>query len=915
MRHPLHLGKSIIIGSKFKNPSMNSAVRTIETQPAPEQREAARRIKVSDLEMSRPLTGFTGLQGYAKMWLYLRWHGRPFAKLIVPVRGDRCTPEDIARELKEQHYAPWFREILGQGVLHGLPASEWNPARLLELEPLPHANPPTISVVVCSRDRSEDLALCLESLRKLESRPLEFLVIDNAPQTNATRELVERSYPEVRYVLEPRPGLDWARNRAIHEARGEIIAYTDDDVIVDPLWTRALGEIFAADENIMAVTGLVAPHELETESQRQFEEYGGFDRGYTRKWHRVDTGEIRNMARRHAGTGQLGTGANMAYRRRVFAEIGLFDPALDVGTVTNGGGDLDMFFRVLRHGHTLVYEPAAIVWHRHRRTYGELRKQIANNGIGFYSYLVRNAMAWPDQRRGLFRFGVWWFYYWDIRRLLKSWYKPPAIPRDLIIVEFKGVFSGLFRYQQARKTARRIIEEHGDHPEFAMQSPPRHEDAKRPGIAVRTLELTSAAAAINDVAQYRSTHLFLTWEGVAIGKVSIENRYRRISRERVMDGITGHEMMRLMDPREESRGWACFYEWMAALHSHIIENRVSMSLGAPRIPSVSVVIATCDRPDDLRRALASLKRQIFPCSFEIVVVDNHPNSGLTQPVVAEFEGIRLINEPRPGVSYARNAGFAATTGEIIVCTDDDLVFPANWLDHSISTFIRNDVVMMTGNVLPAEMEARSQIEFENYGGLSRGFQRRDYDRGWFDSPGQRVVPTWRIGGTANTAFRSCILRDPEIGLMHEALGPGMPSGVGEDTYFYYKALKAGHTIVYEPASYVWHHHRATDDKLNRQIYSYSKGHVAYHLFTFLNDGDARGIIYLFTYLPKHHFIHLLRWLRGSRHRSLKTILLEILGNLMGGFTLWSSLRRVRKLGRSQAINAHPPAPGTVPEPS
>ena len=88
----------------------------------------------------------------------------------------------------------------------------------------------------------------------------------------------------------------------------------------------------------------------------------------------------------------------MAYRHSLFARIGGFDPALDVGTVTNGGGDLEMFFRVLKEGYTLVYEPAALVRHRHRRDYAQLREQITNNGVGFYAYLVRSALHYRDER-------------------------------------------------------------------------------------------------------------------------------------------------------------------------------------------------------------------------------------------------------------------------------------------------------------------------------------------------------------------------------------------------------------------------------------------------------------------------------------------------------------------------------------
>src|SRR5204863_5692018 len=139
-------------------------------------------------------------------------------------------------------------------------------------------------------------------------------------------------------------------------------------------------------------------------AQQLFEDYGGFGRGCTRRWFRAP----RNgpVALAHGGSGKFGTGANMAFRRRVFDAIGGFDPALDVGTPTNGGGDLEMFFRVLKAGHTLVYEPAAIVRHRHRRSSAELRRQIANNGVGFFSYLVRTATAFPDERVAVLRLGI-----------------------------------------------------------------------------------------------------------------------------------------------------------------------------------------------------------------------------------------------------------------------------------------------------------------------------------------------------------------------------------------------------------------------------------------------------------------------------------------------------------------------------
>ena len=284
-------------------------------------------------------------------------------------------------------------------------------------------------------------------------------MVDNAPSNDATEQLVRSRYPDVRYICEPRPGLDWARNRAIVEANGEIIAYTDDDAVADPGWVTALARVFAEHPEVMTVTGLVVPYELETGAQILFEKYGGFGRGFVRGWYRLDGGSGKEWF--NIGAGQFGTGANMAYRRSVFEHIGSFDPALDVGTVTNGGGDLEMFFRVLQEGYTLVYEPSAVIRHRHRRSYEELRTQLTNHGIGLYSFFVCSALAYPKMRLPIIRFGLWWLWRWNIRRLLISFVRPARMPRDLIVAELYGTFIGLVRYQKARQRAARIKHTYG----------------------------------------------------------------------------------------------------------------------------------------------------------------------------------------------------------------------------------------------------------------------------------------------------------------------------------------------------------------------------------------------------------------------------------------------------------------------
>jgi hypothetical protein len=209
---------------------------------------------------------------------------------------------------------------------------------------------------------------------------------------------------------------------------------------------------------------------------------------------------------------------------------------------------------------------------------------------------------------------------------------------------------------------------------------------------------------------------------------------------------------------------------------------------------------------------------------------------------------------------------------------------------------------VTVNVLPLELETPAQWYYEAYGGLGRGFERRSFDGAWFRSF-RGAVPTWDLGATANAAFRASIFRDERIGLFDEALGAGMPTGCSEDTYLFYKALKAGYAIAYEPAAFVWHRHRADMRSLRRQIYSYAKGHAAYHLTTLTRDGDCRALARLLIYLPLTYFRRTKERLTRRSDYPLPLILLEILGTLAGPFALLRARRIVRRLGPSLAASS------------
>jgi len=261
--------------------------------------------------------------------------------------------------------------------------------------------PQTVSVVICTRTRPEMVDVCLESLLQQDYPSFEVLIVDNTDDGRfKSRMSGDR---RIRVVRESRPGLSLARNTGVLNARYDILAFTDDDVIAEQGWIRVLASALE-DDSIAGVTGLVVPAELETAAQREFEWYGGMGKGAER---RLNQGSALT-AWQTIGAQEVGVGANMAFRRSVFERVGGFDEALGAGTVTLGAEDLDFFHRVLRAGLTICYEPVARVRHRHRRTIAELRRQIFSNGCSYSVYLLKIWSRRSVPRRDVATFAAWW---------------------------------------------------------------------------------------------------------------------------------------------------------------------------------------------------------------------------------------------------------------------------------------------------------------------------------------------------------------------------------------------------------------------------------------------------------------------------------------------------------------------------
>ncbi|MEG4198175.1 glycosyltransferase [Microcoleus sp. Pol12A5] len=407
-------------------------------------------IKVMEIEFAEQINPIRQLEQYEGVRILVRYRGRPLGWAYV---SNNPWEQTISAERVRQT----ILDQLGKELVRSTLGEQFGAVS----EAVADRDLPSISVVICTRDRTDLLKGALEALLALDYPHREIIVIDNAPASSSTAELVARL--PVRYVKEERPGLDWARNRGIAEARHEIIAFTDDDVRPDRGWLGGIASAFA-DPEIMAVSGLVAAAELETLPQQQFELiYGGMLQHLDRQ--KTDGSKL--SVRELLWASKYGVGANMAFRRQVFEAVGNFDVALDVGTATRGGGDIEMFHRILAKGYSTFYEPRAFVWHLHRRSAEALSKQLQDNGRGFGAYVLtcyrnRTVPRWEIWKFAMFQ----WLGWWLVRRLGD----PGWLPRKLVVSELLGALDSPFAYRKAQLQAQHLAE---IEPEEQLQSEPQ----------------------------------------------------------------------------------------------------------------------------------------------------------------------------------------------------------------------------------------------------------------------------------------------------------------------------------------------------------------------------------------------------------------------------------------------------------
>ena len=407
------------------------------------------RYPIFDVEVTQSLLALTVSRGDAGVGVLVRRKDRPIAFWIEQLPAKRSlTSKKLASTITKNAKTQMLTESIREELSYSAMQHQF----------------PSLTVAVCTRDRPVLLRRCLESLVDLKRQvnrsrsEFDILVIDNAPSNDQTRKLVTH-FSEVRYLSEVKPGLNFARNRAVLETDSELIAYLDDDVVVDRGWLHGLQEAWLDNPDAAAFTGQVLPMELETEAQILFEQRGGFRRGFD-KIRYTSVAPIGDEFLYPCRTGIFGVGCNMAFRRQTLIEIGGFDEALDTGPTLPGGGDHDIFYRIIRAGHSLIYEPTFLVFHQHRQTMKKLKHQYWSWGLSVMAFASKAHRIDINLRPKWRKLIAGWFHE-HLKELAKAMLGRHVLPIRFLFWELFGGVKGLCgEYNRSKKRIRRIYREH-----------------------------------------------------------------------------------------------------------------------------------------------------------------------------------------------------------------------------------------------------------------------------------------------------------------------------------------------------------------------------------------------------------------------------------------------------------------------
>lgn len=242
-------------------------------------------------------------------------------------------------------------------------------SQAMESIPVPYnMDLPYISVVVCSYNGSATIRDTMEGLKQLNYPHFEIIVINDG-STDALAEIVQEY--EIKPITIPNGGLSNARNIGMQQAKGEIVAYIDDDAYPDPHWLHYLAYAYRNSSHDCIGGPNIAPYNDDFIATCVSNAPGG-------PVHVLETDELAEHV----------PGCNMSFRKEALLRIGGFDPIY-----RTAGDDVDVCWRIRQNGGTIGFHPSAVVWHHRRNSLKAYWKQ--QKGYGKAEALLE--LKWPEK--------------------------------------------------------------------------------------------------------------------------------------------------------------------------------------------------------------------------------------------------------------------------------------------------------------------------------------------------------------------------------------------------------------------------------------------------------------------------------------------------------------------------------------
>lgn len=317
------------------------------------------------------------------------------------------------------------------------------------------------------------------------------------------------------------------------------------------------------------------------------------------------------------------------------------------------------------------------------------------------------------------------------------------------------------------------------------------------------LELTGEISTVWGLEDYDSVQILARYHNRPVGWMYFSSNYQpAISAERLRQAIT------------DQLSWELTFT--------ALKQQFGTDNYFPSEP-ISVVVCTHQSSSHLKHCLQSLLKLDYP-SYEVIVVDNTPQSEETARLVADFP-VRYIREDCPSLSWARNRGISEARYDIITFIEQDAVADPFWLKAIAHNFSDPEVMAVTGLAIPSKVKTATQLAYElNYGGLDQSLHRQtitkkflSQQRGgfWKFMPDRDLLRTNRFGNGTNMAFRRTLF--DRVGLFDLTLG-AISHQTSSNFEMLHRLVSRGETLVYDPSALVWQISVRNQSTLRQQAY-------------------------------------------------------------------------------------------------